>query len=61
MLQVGTIDVVIYAKEHWPNTTFALTLGALCVLLVCWGWGLGPLPFRTVDCVLEWRWLGTAI
>jgi hypothetical protein len=25
--QVGTIDVVLYAKEHWPGTNFALTLG----------------------------------
>lgn len=27
MRQVGTIDVVLYAKEHWPGTSFALTLG----------------------------------
>lgn len=26
-MQVGTIDVVVYAKEHWPGTSFALTLG----------------------------------
>lgn len=28
-VKVGTIDVVLYAKEHWPGTAFALTLGAL--------------------------------
>lgn len=29
-MQVGTIDVVVYAKEHWPSTSFALTLGESC-------------------------------